>query len=123
MKLNIKVTNSTIILATVTVILAVINNLYLNITFYDLIGSSPEQIKEWVKSYWLYKIIPLVLGLSILPIFWVWQNYKAYPKKWLYLIALLTILLNLQVLVAVAVFAVYLYLFWQEFLEERKKNA
>ena len=71
-------------------------------------------------------LILFIFGIltAILPIFWAWQNRLLYKKKWLYLFAIVTIMLGLQSLVAIAVFIIYLFIpLWKEFQLERQKKS
>jgi uncharacterized BrkB/YihY/UPF0761 family membrane protein len=122
-KINIKIDGYTLIFASITIILTLVNNLYLRIKFPQIMNLSPPNIENWIKSYWLFTTLPLILCLSILPILWAWQNYSIYRKKWLYLVAIGSIILGIQSLVAITVFVIYLVNLWQEFQKEKNKNV
>ncbi len=129
---NIVLTKTTIALAIITVIAVAINN-YASVEFvkklsvitqdnntamaeFNKLSQPWEQYCRWVG-------LPLMLVSLVLPLFWAWQNYMVFKKKWLFVVTFVPIYFQLQHVVAIAVFLLYLILFWQEFENWRSNNS
>jgi len=126
-KQKVIVTSATIILAFISIIAAIIQSVLKkqlltgmsNILQTHLITTSQmDQFKT--SAYWVYA---LFIIMSILPIFWAWQNYKVHQKKWLYVVAGALILIGLQVLAAIGVLVAYLLNLWKDFEKWREEKS
>ena len=123
---NMKFNKICIILAFVTIVLNFGNNAYLGYKFYSIL-SNPENtdifaLAKWVDDFNLFISIPLMLITSVFPIYWAIQNPK---KKWIWIVAIASILISMQGLLAIALLS-YMYFsnMRREFLQWRaEQNA
>lgn len=127
-KVEVIVTPTTIVLAGLTIVAIIVLNIFTVkrlISLLDLLRSGPitEIQLDKFELFSSFVELPLFLVMSILPIFWAWQNYKVYRKKWLYIIAAVLILVGLQALVAVGVLVFYLFNLWKDFEKWREEKA
>ena len=120
------VTSATIILAFISIITTIIQSIIKAHFLTGMLNSlqtgsiTASQIDKFEAS--TYLVYSLFVVMSILPIFWAWQNYKVHKKKWFYVVAGALILIGLQVLAAVCVLVVYLFNLWKDFEKWREEK-
>ncbi|GEM_PF-3422731 len=126
-KRKVILTSATIILAFISIIAAIIQGILKRhlltgmsniLQTHSISASQMDQFET--SAYWVYA---LFIIMSILPIFWAWQNYKVHQKKWLYVVAGALILIGLQVLAAIGVLLAYLFNLWKDFEKWREKKS
>ena len=121
------VTSATVILAVISIIAAIIQGIVQRQILTEMSNMlqsrsmSSSQMDQFQSSaYWSYA---LSFIMSILPIFWAWQNYQVYKKKWFYVAAGALILIGLQIIAAAGVLAAYLFNLWKDFEKWRGDKA
>lgn len=127
---KIVVTKTTLFLAVISVA-AIIINYYASLEIIEFINNSmqnkeqnPQEVINTANSFQQYMLVtmPLLLISWFLPLFWAWQNYKVFKKKWLFVVAVLLIISSLHYLAGITVLLLYLKNFWQEFTAWRTKK-
>ena len=126
-KRKVILTSATIILAFISIIAAIIQGIIQKQLFSGMLNilqtrsiSASQMDQFQTSAYWVYA---LSIIMSILPIFWAWQNYQVYKKKWFYVAAGALILIGLQVIAAVGVLAAYLFNLWKDFEKWREDKT
>ena len=126
-KQKVIVTSATIILALLSIVAAIIQSIIKVQFLTSLLNSlqtgsiTTSQLDKFEGATCL--VYSLFLIMSILPIFWAWQNYKIHKKKWIYVVAGALILIGFQALAAVGVLAVYLFNLWKDFEKWREEKS
>ena len=126
-KRKVIITPATIILAFISAIAAIIQGIIKKqlvtgmsniLQTHSITASQMDQFET--SAYLVYA---LFIIMSILPIFWAWQNYKVHKKKWFYVVAIALILVGFQVLAVIGVLAAYLFNLWKDFEKWREDKA
>ncbi len=102
---NIVITKTTIALAIITIVAVAINNYTSYELFEELsrltldnnttLVEFNESTQYWEK-YCRWIGLPLMIFSLVLPFFWAWQNYNVFKKKWLFIVAVVSIYFGLQ---------------------------
>lgn len=126
-KLKVIVTSTTVILACISIIAAIIQGFFQRQLFTGMShilqtrSMTASQMDQFQASaYWVYALSVI---MSILPIFWAWQNYQVYKKKWFYVAAGVLILIGIQVIAAVGVLVAYIFNLWKDFEKWREDKT
>jgi hypothetical protein len=121
------VTSATIILALLSIIAAIIQSIIKAQFLTSVLNSlqtgsiTGSQIDKFEVS--TYLVYSLFVVMSILPIFWAWQNFKVHKKKWFYVVAGALIITGFQVIAAVGVLVAYLFNLWKDFEKWREEKS
>ncbi len=115
---KIVVTPVTLILAGITIVAAVIQGIFKEEMLTDMMdvlhthSLTVAQMDTLETSTWMVYL--LFIAMSVLPVFWAWQNYRIYKTAWLYAVAGLLIVIGLQVFAAIGVLIICARNLWTD---------